>query len=97
MTRMNERLLTPFTFANGSRSPNRVWVAPMTNCQSHEDGTLSDDELAWLTARAEGGFGVVESCATHVSPEERGWSGEWGIFDDRHTAGWKRAADGGRG
>ena len=90
---MNHRLLTPFRFANGVESPNRLWLAPLTNKQSNLDGTLSDDELAWLTARATGGFGVIESCATHVTEDGQGWEGEWGIFADRHTAGWAHAAE----
>jgi len=81
------------TFPCGAVAPNRVWLAPMTNKQSHADGTLSDDELRWLVARAEGGFGVIESCATHVSEDGQGWDGEWGIFADRHIDGWRRAAD----
>lgn len=65
----------------------------MTNQQSHADGTLSDDELGWLAARAAGGFGVIESCATNVTEDGQGWEGELGIYDDRHIPGWKRAAD----
>jgi 2,4-dienoyl-CoA reductase-like NADH-dependent reductase (Old Yellow Enzyme family) len=36
---------------------------------------------------------VIESCATHVTENGQGWQGEWGIYDDRHTPDWKRAAD----
>ncbi len=79
---MDSHLLTPFRFANGIESPNRLWLAPLTNTQSHVDGTLSNEELAWLSARAAGGFGVVESCATHVTEDGQGWDGQWGIFDD---------------
>jgi 2,4-dienoyl-CoA reductase-like NADH-dependent reductase (Old Yellow Enzyme family) len=89
---MTDSLLEPFRFANGRVSPNRLWVAPMTNTQSHPDGALSDHELGFLQARAEGGFGVVESCATHVTVDGQGWEGEWGIFDDRHEPDWARAA-----
>ena len=94
---MTNPLLQPLSFPCGHTSPNRVWVAPMTNMQSHPDGTLSDDELHWLEARAIGGFGVIESCATHVSFDGQGWEGEWGIYDDIHIEGWKRAADAMRG
>ena len=86
-------LLEPLRFPCGATAPNRVWLAPMTNQQSHADGSLSDDELRWLEARAAGGFGVVETCATHVSECGQGWPGEWGIFDDRLIEGWARAAD----
>merc|ERR1711988_831102 len=41
---------------------------------------------------AKGGFGIITSCATHVQKNGQGWAGEWGIFDDKHTAGWRKAA-----
>ena len=28
---------------------NRFMLAPLTNTQSYEDGTLSNDEFGWLT------------------------------------------------
>lgn len=88
---MEDPLFQPFRFANGVISPNRLWLAPMTNTQSHADGTLSDDELNWLRVRAAGGFGVIESCATHVSLDGQAWEGQWGIFQDAHVDDWRRA------
>lgn len=85
-------LFSPLTFRNGVRARNRMVVAPMTNLQSHLDGTLSDDELRWLELRAEGGFGVVETCASHVALDGQGWPGELGIFDDRLLPGLTRLA-----
>ena len=46
--------------------PNRLMLAPLTNCQSHPDGTISDEEHRWLAMRAEGGFGLTMTCAAHV-------------------------------
>ena len=44
----------------------------MTNKQSSEDGTLSKEEINWLLMRAEGGFGIITTAATHVvMPAER--------------------------
>jgi 2,4-dienoyl-CoA reductase-like NADH-dependent reductase (Old Yellow Enzyme family) len=37
-------------------------LAPMTNQQSHADGTLLDDEYRWLVMRAAGGFGGIMTC-----------------------------------
>jgi 2,4-dienoyl-CoA reductase-like NADH-dependent reductase (Old Yellow Enzyme family) len=71
---------------------NRVWLAPMTNGQSQPDGTLGDDELVWLARRARGGFGLIETCAAHVSPEGQGWAGELGMFGDHHVPGLTRLA-----
>ncbi|RYJ02750.1 MAG: NADH:flavin oxidoreductase, partial [Actinomycetales bacterium] len=51
---------------HGPAWPNRWTLAPLTNKQSHVDGTLSDDEYAWLVARAHGGFGLVMTCAAYV-------------------------------
>jgi len=65
-------LLEPFSFRNGVKARNRIFLAPMTNLQSHDDGTLSDDELHWLDTRARGGFGVIETCARHVTAEGQG-------------------------
>jgi 2,4-dienoyl-CoA reductase-like NADH-dependent reductase (Old Yellow Enzyme family) len=89
---MTSPLLEPLAFANGVRAANRLWLAPMTNMQSADDGTLSDDELAWLEMRARGGFGVVETCASHVSKWGQGWKGELGIYDDRLLPGLERLA-----
>ena len=44
-------------------------LAPLTNQQSHADGTLSDDEYRFLTRRAQDGFGLVETCAAHVTQD----------------------------
>lgn len=83
-------LFSPLRFRNGVTAKNRTWLAPMTNLQSHPDGTLSDAELAWLSLRARGGFGVVETCAAHVSPDGQGWDGEMGIFSDALLPGLTR-------
>ena len=85
-------ILSPLTFRNGKASRNRVWLAPMTNGQSHEDGSLGDDELTWLASRADGGFGVIETCAAHVSPDAKGFDGALGVFDDRLLPGLSRLA-----
>ena len=45
---------------------NRTVLAAMTNKQSHEDGTLSDEEIAWLLRRSEGGFGIVTLSLIHI-------------------------------
>ncbi|MEE2902423.1 MAG: NADH:flavin oxidoreductase [Myxococcota bacterium] len=71
---------------------NRFMLAPMTNSQSHEDGTLSDDEFHWLTLRAKGGFGLTMTCASHVQKVGQGFVGQLGIFDDIHIDGHRRLA-----
>jgi 2,4-dienoyl-CoA reductase-like NADH-dependent reductase (Old Yellow Enzyme family) len=83
---------TPLTFKNGCKMPNRFMLAPLTNSQSHDDGTLSNDEFHWLTMRAKGGFGLTMTCASHVQFVGKGFEGQLGIYDDVHLEGHERLA-----
>lgn len=76
----------------GQQLPNRIALAPLTNKQSHDDGILSDEELAFLARRADGGFGMIETCATYVSPDGAAWEGELGIDRDECIPGLTRLA-----
>jgi 2,4-dienoyl-CoA reductase-like NADH-dependent reductase (Old Yellow Enzyme family) len=87
-------LLDPISFAHGPAMKNRFMLAPLTNCQSHPDGRLSDEEFDWLTYRATGGFGLVMTCAAHVQPSGQGFPGQLGIFSDDHLPGLTRLAAG---
>lgn len=78
---------TPIQFACGVSMKNRFMLAPLTNQQSYEDGQLSKEELHWLTMRAKGQFGLVMTCAAHVQEIGKGFSGQLGIFSDKHIAG----------
>lgn len=69
-------------------------LAPMTNTQSFEDGRLSEEEYRWLTMRAEGEFGLVMTCASHVQEVGKGFPGQLGIFGDQHLAGHQRLSAG---
>ena len=85
-------VLSPLAFAHGPSMKNRFALAPMTNLQSHPDGTLSDDEFHWLTLRAEGGFGMTMTCAAHVQRIGQGFPGQLGVFGDEHLPGLTRLA-----
>ena len=71
---------------------NRFMLAPLTNCQSNDDGTMSEEEFHWLTMRAKGGFGLTMTCASHVQEIGRGFPGQMGIFSDTHLPGLTRLA-----
>ena len=80
--------LKPFVFERGGHTVrNRTVLAAMTNKQSHPDGTLSEDEIQWLEARSEGGFGIITTAATHVEKDGQGWEGEFGTWSDTHLEG----------
>lgn len=86
----NTPFLQPFRFRNGVIAKNRVVLAPMTNGQSHRDGTLGDDEFHWLERRAKGGFGTLITCASHIRADAKGWEGELAIYNADHEPGLKR-------
>jgi 2,4-dienoyl-CoA reductase-like NADH-dependent reductase (Old Yellow Enzyme family) len=85
-----KNLTDPIIFPCGKKMKNRFMLAPLTNSQSHEDGTLSDDEFHWLTMRAKGQFGITMTCASHVQANGKGFPGQLGIFDDKHIEGHTR-------
>ncbi|NMO20911.1 NADH:flavin oxidoreductase [Pyxidicoccus fallax] len=85
-------LFTPLELRKNLTARNRIWLAPLTNMQSHADGTLSDDELHFLAKRADGGFGLVETCAAHVAQDGKAWPGELGVHDDAMLPGLTRLA-----
>lgn len=82
----------PLTLRGGLVIPNRIAVAAMTNLQSHPDGLLSDEELAWLARRADGGFGLVATCAAYVALDGKAWPGELGIDREACLPGLTRLA-----
>ena len=89
MKKLNDNIVFPC----GISMKNRFMLAPLTNTQSYEDGTLSNDEFGWLTLRAKGNFGITMSCASHVQEIGKGFPGQLGIFDDKHIDGLKRLTD----
>ena len=86
------RLFEPLQLTPGAGMKNRFMLAPLTNCQSHDDGRLSDDEFRWLTLRAEGGFGLTMTCASHVQARGQGFPGQLGVYSERHVEGLTRLA-----
>lgn len=87
-----KKLNDSISFSCGAEMKNRFMLAPMTNTQSNEDGTLSEEEFHWLTMRAKGQFGLVMTCASHVQAIGKGFPGQLGIFDDKHIEGHTRLA-----
>lgn len=82
----------PFTLRSGAVVPNRIALAPMTNLQSQPDGLLGEDEYVWIARRADGGFGMIETCAAYVAQDGKAWPGELGIDRDECLPGLTRLA-----
>ncbi len=83
---------TPLSFPCGVTMKNRFMLAPMTNTQSFDDGQLSEEEFRWLTMRAEGQFGLVMTCASHIQRIGQGFPRQLGIYSDKHITGHQRLA-----
>ena len=88
-----EQLFKELTFSNGVAAKNRFLLAPLTNMQSPDQGKISDEEFIWLTKRAEGGFGMIMTCAMPVLKSGIGWNGQLGIYDPVHENGHKKLND----
>lgn len=78
-------LFSPFTLNNGVEIRNRLVVTPMTHYASNPDGTLSDEEQAFLTGRADD-FGIFITAATLVHPSGKAFVGQPCAYDESHLA-----------
>ncbi len=88
MTVNSVRLFQPLTLRSLTVS-NRIWLAPM--CQySASEGVPGDWHLVNLGSRASGGFGLLLTEATAVSPEGRISPQDTGIWNDEQTRAWQR-------
>lgn len=92
MNQDNQSLLSPFTLPNGVELKNRLVMAPMTNFSSHPDGTVTDAEVNYYTRRSAGVSMVVTAC-TYVTPNGKGFHGEFGADSDEMIPSLKRLAD----
>ncbi|PMC74656.1 NADH:flavin oxidoreductase/NADH oxidase [Brachybacterium sp. UMB0905] len=73
---------------------NRIWLAPM--CQymvETRDGVPTDWHLMHLGARAAGGFGLLITEATAVTPSGRISPQDVGIWNDEQVTAWRRITD----
>jgi 2,4-dienoyl-CoA reductase-like NADH-dependent reductase (Old Yellow Enzyme family) len=87
------KVLSSLKFPFGQEIKNRFLLAPLTNCQSDDDGKLSEEEFKWLTMRSKGGFGLTMTCASHIQKIGRAFPGQMGIFSDDHVNNLKRLTD----
>lgn len=81
MTTSYAPLLEPFKLKNGTQLKNRIVMAPMTNFSSNEDGTVSEQELAYYERRSHGASMVITAC-TFVTPNGKGFPGEFAADSD---------------
>jgi len=95
MNMMNPKyspLFQPYTLNNGVTIKNRLVVAPMTHFASNDDGSLSQEERAFIQGRAEN-FGLFISAATLVSPEGKAFVGQPEAISDKDLPSLKAVAN----
>jgi 2,4-dienoyl-CoA reductase-like NADH-dependent reductase (Old Yellow Enzyme family) len=85
-------LFQPISLACGSTLRNRLVVAPMTTYSSHADGTLHEEEVAYLRVRSRG-FGAVMTAACCVHPRGKAFDGQWACWDDGFLPSLRKAAE----
>ena len=66
---------------------NRSVLAALTNKQSNDDGSLTEEEIKWLERRAHDGFAIITTAAAFVHPSGKSWSGELGVHSDEMLPG----------
>jgi len=91
---MNEKfkpLFEPFQFRNGIDVKNRIVMGPTTNFSSHPDGTVTDEEVNYYVRRADGVGMLITACA-YVTPNGKGFHGEFGADKDEMLPSLSRLA-----
>lgn len=74
---------------------NRVKYAATETNFNFRDGYVSDKEVAYMEAQAEGGAGIVTTQGAYPDPkgEGKGFMGQMAIYDDRFLEGLSRIAE----
>ncbi|MCZ8522653.1 NADH-dependent flavin oxidoreductase [Paenibacillus mucilaginosus] len=87
-----KRLFESYTLGGSLQLKNRIVMAPMTNFASNEDGTVSESELEYY-ARRSGGPGLVITACTYVTPNGKGFPGEFAGDSDAMIPSLRSLAD----
>lgn len=81
-------LLQPLTL-RGLTLPNRIWLSPMCQYSAGTDGVPNSWHQAHYGARAVGGFGLMLTEATAVTPEGRITNHDVGLWNDAQMDAWR--------
>lgn len=87
-----ERLWERVSIGIAGTLPSRVVMAPMTTDSSNEDGSVSEEEIAFLGRRASPLLGAVITSATYVDIEGKAWCGI-GAQSNEHLPSLRRVAE----
>lgn len=86
------KILSPFTFpVSGLEISSRIVLAPMTTFSGNDDGTASDDEIAYYQERNQSAGLLITACA-YVIKQGKGFHGQIGADTDELIPSLKRIA-----
>lgn len=85
-------LFKPLTLLHGPAMRNRFMLAPLTNQQSDHDGTATEFDQRWIEQLAQGGYGLLQTCATYVEASGIGFERQLGINCDAQLEGLTKMA-----
>ena len=72
---------------------NRIISAPMERNYCNIDGSVTQQYIDNLTAKAKGGVGLIMVESTYVDPRGKGRLHQLGCYDDRLIPGLRRLAE----
>jgi 2,4-dienoyl-CoA reductase-like NADH-dependent reductase (Old Yellow Enzyme family) len=76
------KIFSPLRLNSKHELKNRLAVAPMTTTQSNPDGTISQEEAAWLERIAADGYGLIISCAASISHDSIAFENQLSFEND---------------
>lgn len=82
-------LLRPMTLPNGAKLSNRIVMAPMVMNGSHEDGTISKEDIAFFEKRSDVA-GLLITGSAYVNASACGFSGQISIAKDEDIPGLRK-------
>jgi len=87
-----EKLSEPRKLGSTINVKNPIVMAPMTTFSANQDGTVSDEELSYYKARANG-VGIVITATTYVSPSGKGFPGQFAAYNDSFLPSLKKLSE----
>ncbi|MBN2237281.1 MAG: NADH-dependent flavin oxidoreductase [Bacteroidales bacterium] len=93
MQKSKYKLLEPFVFpVSGIKINNRIVLAPMTTYSGNEDGTVSDQEIAYYKRRNRSAGLLISACA-YVIPQGKAFPGQIGAHTNLMIPSLKRISE----
>ena len=89
----NKDILTSFTFpVSGIEIPNKIVLAPMTTFSGNDDGTTTNEEVAYYKARNKSAGLLITACA-YVIKHGKAFHGQIGADTDEMIPSLRRTAE----